>query len=72
MSRGRILQYLDELLRATEWLVEGRLGYTEAPQGYFERLLRLNGGDESTIFSIDDIHSEFVWQKITHLRDAPL
>ena len=60
MSRERILQDLDELLQATEWLVEGRLGYRESLQSYFERFLRLNGGDKSTIFSIDDIHSEFV------------
>lgn len=60
MSRERILQDLDELLQATEWLVEGRLGYREALQGYFERFLRLNGGDRSTIFSVDDVHSEFV------------
>ena len=60
MSRGRTLQDLDELLQATEWLVEGRLGYREALQGYFERFLRLNGGDKSTIFSIGDIHSECV------------
>ena len=60
MSRERILQDLDELLQATEWLVEGRLGYREALQGHFERFLRLHGGDKSTIFSIDDVHSEFV------------
>jgi hypothetical protein len=48
------------LLQATEWLVEGRLGYREALQGYFERFLRFNGGDRSTIFSVDDVHSEFV------------
>jgi hypothetical protein len=60
LSRERILQDLDELLQATEWLVEGRLGYREALQGYFERFLRLNGGDKSTIFSVDDVHSEFV------------
>ena len=63
MSRKRILQDLDELLRATEWLVEGRLGYRAALQGYFERFLKLNGGDKATNFSIDDIHSEFVQQK---------
>ena len=60
MSRERIIQDLDELLQATEWLVEGRLEYREALQSYFQRFLRLNGGDISTIFSIDDIHSEFV------------
>jgi hypothetical protein len=60
LSRERILQDLDELLQATEWLVEGRLGYREALQGYFERFLRFNGGDRSTIFSVDDVHSEFV------------
>jgi hypothetical protein len=60
MSRERILRDLDELVQATEWLVEGRLGYREALQSYFERFLRLNGGDKSTIFSVDDVHSEFV------------
>jgi hypothetical protein len=60
MSRERILQDLDELLQATEWLVEGRLGYREALQSYFERYLKLHGGDKSAIFSIDDVHSEFV------------
>ena len=60
MSCERIIQDLDELLQATEWLVEGRLEYREALQSYFQRFLRLNGGDRSTIFSIDDIHSEFV------------
>jgi hypothetical protein len=60
MSREPILQDLDELLQTTEWLVEGRLGYREALQNYFERFLRLNGGDRSMIFIIDDVHSEFV------------
>ena len=60
MSRERILQDLDELLQATERLVEGRLEYREALRSYYERFLRLNGGDKSTIFSIDDVHSEFV------------
>lgn len=60
MSRERILQDLDELLQATEWLVEERLEYRESLQGHYERFLRFNGGDTSTIFSIDDVHSEFV------------
>jgi ADP-heptose:LPS heptosyltransferase len=60
MSRERILADLDELLQAIEALVEGRLGYREALRGYFERFLRLHSGDKSTIFSIDNVHSEFV------------
>ena len=60
MSRQRILQDLDELLQATEWLVEERVEYREALQSYFQCFLRLNGGDKSAIFSIDDVHSEFV------------
>jgi hypothetical protein len=60
MSPERILEDLGELLQTTEWLVEGRLGYREALQNYFERFLRLNGGDRSMIFIIDDVHSEFV------------
>ena len=60
LSRERILQDLDELLQATEWLVEEHLEQREALQSYFQRFLRLNGGDKFTIFSIDDVHSEFV------------
>jgi hypothetical protein len=60
MSRGRILADLDELLRAAELLVEGRLGYREALRGYFERFVRLHGGDKSAIYTIDNVHSEFV------------
>jgi hypothetical protein len=60
MSRERILQDLDELLQATEWLIEGRLKYKDALQSYYQRFARLNGGDTSRIFSIDDVHLEFV------------
>lgn len=60
MSHERILADLDELLQATEWLVAGRLGYREALRGYFERFLRLHGGDRSTVYTIDNVHSEFV------------
>jgi hypothetical protein len=60
MSRGRILADLDELLQATEWLAEGRLGYREALRSYYERFLRLHRGDGSAIYSIDNVHAEFV------------
>ena len=60
MSRERLLQDLDELLQATEWLVEGRLVYREALRSYLERFLGLHGGDRSTIYTIDNVHSEFV------------
>ncbi len=60
MCRERILWDLDELLQATEWLVEGRLEYEEALKSYFQRFVRLNGGDTSRIFSVDDVHLEFV------------
>ena len=42
-----LLQDLDEVLHATEWLVEGRLGYRESLENYYERFLRFNGGDKS-------------------------
>ena len=60
MSRERILADLDELLRATEWLAEGRLEYREALRSYFERFLRLHGGNRFAIYTIDNVHSEFV------------
>lgn len=60
MSRARILADLDELLEATQLLAEGRLGYREALQSYFERFVSLHGGDTSGIYTIDDVHKEFV------------
>jgi ADP-heptose:LPS heptosyltransferase len=60
MSRERILADLDELLQATKWLAEGRLEYREALRSHFERFLRLHGGDRSTIYTIDNVHSDFV------------
>ena len=60
MSHERILADLDELLHATEWLAEGRLGYRQALQSYFERFVSLHNGDASGIFTIDNVHEEFV------------
>jgi hypothetical protein len=60
MSRGRLLEDLDELLLATEWLSERRLEYQEALRSHFGRVIRVHGGDRSRIFSIDDVHEEFV------------
>jgi len=63
MSRERVLADLDELLRATEWLAEGRLEYQEALQCYFERFLRLHGGTgprstRSTMFTRSSCSAE--------------
>ena len=60
MSRERIIADLGELLYATVWLTEERLGYREALRNYFERFLRLHGGGKSAVFTIDNVHSEFV------------
>ena len=60
MSRERILHEFHEHPKATEPLGERRLGHWKALQSYFKRYLRLNGGDKSTIFSVDNVHCEFV------------
>ncbi len=60
MSRERILADLDELLQATEWLVEERLGYRQALQSYFEKFVSLHNGEASGIYIIDNVHEEFV------------
>jgi ADP-heptose:LPS heptosyltransferase len=60
MSRERIFADLDELLQATEWLVEERLGYRQALQSYFERFVSLHNGEASGIYIIDNVHEEFV------------
>jgi len=60
MSRGRIEEDLPELLEGARLLVEGRLGYEEALNGYFARLLEAYGGDASRIFSFDGIHFTYI------------
>lgn len=60
MSRERILADLDELLEATQLLVEGRLGYRQALRNYFERFVSLHGGDASGLYTIDNVHEGFV------------
>ena len=59
-SREHILADFDELLHATEWLAEERLGYRKALRNYVERFLRLHGGNNAATFTIDSVHSEFV------------
>lgn len=60
MSHERILSDLNELLAAAEQLVEGRSDYRSDLEIHFEKLLRFHGGDRDRIFTIDNLHSEFL------------
>jgi hypothetical protein len=60
MTRSRIEDDLPELVEAARLLVGGRLGYEEALQRYFPRLLEAYGGDRSRIFSFDAIHWAYI------------
>jgi hypothetical protein len=60
LSRARVLTDLDELLGAAEMLIERRLGYAEALEQHFRRLLSFWQGDRSRIWSIDRVHEAYV------------
>ena len=65
MSAGRIREDLDELLDASEQLIEGTLTYDQTLRAYFPRLLAAYHGDHTRIFTFDDLHQEY-------LRPPPL
>jgi hypothetical protein len=60
MSRARILDDLEAIAAAAVELVEGRVTYESALSDYFSDLLRAHRGDASTIWSIDDVHTEYI------------
>jgi hypothetical protein len=60
MSADRVRADLDELLEAARMLIEGRLSYERALASHFERLLAFHRGDRSRIWSIDDLHRQYV------------
>jgi hypothetical protein len=60
MSKSRIHEDLPELLAAARLLIEQRIPYESAIATHFERLLAFHRGDPSRIFSLDNIHEQFV------------
>ena len=60
MSRARISDDLDAIAAAAVELVEDRVTYERALSDYFADLLRAHRGDASTIWSIDDVHADYI------------
>ena len=60
MSRARISDDLDVIAAAAVELVEERVTYERALSDYFSDLLRAHRGDASTIWSIDDVHADYI------------
>jgi hypothetical protein len=60
MSRARILDDLDAITAAAVELVEDCVTYEQALADYFADLLRALRGDASSIFSIDDVHADYI------------
>jgi hypothetical protein len=60
MTRSRIEEDLPELVEAARLLVKRELGYEDALQRYFSRLLEAYDGDRSQIFSFDAIHWSYI------------
>ena len=58
MSRARISHDLDELLDAATQLIEQRLGYEQALQRHFSRLLRIV--DRSHVWTFEGAHHAYV------------
>jgi hypothetical protein len=60
MSGARIRDDLDALVAAAVELVEERLTYEQALRDYFGDLLRAHRGDASAIWSIDNVHRDYI------------
>jgi hypothetical protein len=60
MSRARIRDDLDAIAAAAVELVEGRVTYERALSDYFSHLLRAHRGDAAAVWSIDDVHTEYI------------
>jgi hypothetical protein len=58
--RARILDDLDAIAAAAVELVEDRVTYEQALSDYFADLLRAHRGDPSPIWSIDDVHADYI------------
>lgn len=60
MTRRRIVEDLDRIVAAAEELVTGSLTYERALKDYFTALLEAFRGDASSIWSIDDVHLDYL------------
>ena len=60
MSDERIREDLDRIVAAAVELTAGALDYERALREYFRDLLAVHGGDASAIWSIDNVHLDYV------------
>jgi hypothetical protein len=60
MSRARIRDDLDAIVRAAGELLDGSLDYERAMAEYFPALLAAHGGDATRIWSIDGAHHGYL------------
>ncbi len=60
MCAERIDDDLGELLQAAELLIERKLSYEQAMAGHFQRLQRFFHGRAPLIWSVDNIHADYV------------
>lgn len=60
MCAARVRTDLPELLDAAGALIEGRVSYEDAMADHFARLLRFHDGDRRQIWSIDNVHLQYL------------
>jgi hypothetical protein len=60
MTGARTREDLDAIVVAAAELVEGTLRYEDALADYFQALLRAHHGDASAIWSIDNVHADYL------------
>lgn len=60
MTKARIVQDLDRIVTAAGELRDGTVSYERALSEYFPALLNANQGDRTRIFSIDNVHMDYL------------
>lgn len=60
MSRARVREDLGRVVAAAEELLRGSLGYEQSLRDYFAALLAAHGGDRAAIWSIDNVHANYL------------
>ena len=60
MSRARLREDLDRIIAAADELLRGSLRYEQSMRDYFAALLAAHGGERSAIWSIDNVHVDYL------------
>jgi hypothetical protein len=60
MAHARVKEDLDRIVAAAEDLIDGRVSYVRALSEHFNNLMRFFKGDSTRIWSIDNVHTDYI------------